>query len=521
VNPEIVAVTVYPHSARVTRRGRTRLEAGPQRVVVGGLPQELMPESVRVAARGAATVHGVDVVPEHHPRSPDPGVEELRQRLDALRLRLDELTDIDAVEQARIQLLGSVARQSGKAFAKALATAGTDAASVATVNDALAAQLAEVLARRREQHAQRERTGEEIAQAERELEARMAQHRPDRLAVAVVLEVAEADAEIELEVSYVVERARWSSHYDLRLVGERLTVTWYGMVHQRSGEDWPECELSLSTARPAHAVQIPELQPWYLDRVRPAPPAPAMARGAMPYGDLQLHGEQAEEVVARRQSGRKAVAATAQVDHGVAAATYTPTRPVAVPSDGSAHRTTLLVEEFEARLDHVTAPVLAQEAYLRATAVNGSEHTLLPGQASVFHEAEFVGTTGLEPWAPGEELELALGVDDRVRVERELIRRGAGKVLVGRTRHRDAGYKITVGNYGPRAASVTVLDRVPVSRDEGIVVRDVNVSPKPAEQSDLGELTWKLSVEPGATAEITFGFRVDLAKDVEVAGWPS
>lgn len=520
MNSEIVAVTVYPHSARVTRRGRTRLEAGPQRLVVGGLPQELTAESVRVAARGAATVHGVDVVPEHHPRSPDPGVEELRQRLDALRLRLDELTDTDAVEQGRVELLGSVARQSGKAFAKALATAATDATSVATVNDALAAQLAEVLTRRREQHAERQRMREELEQAERELDARMAQHRPDRLGVAVALEVAEADAEIELEVSYVVDHAHWSSHYDLRLTGERLTVTWYGMVSQFSGEDWPGCELSLSTARPAHAVRIPELRPWFLDRVRPAPPAPppapAMA-GAMAYG-----GEESLAVdTVLRQTARAAVAATAQVDHGVAAATYTPTRPVAVPSDGSEHRTTLLVEEFEARLDHVTAPVLAQEAYLRATAVNGSEHTLLPGQASVFHEAEFVGSTRLEPWAPSEEIELALGVDDRVRVERELIRRGAGKVLVGRTRHRDAGYKITVGNYGPRAANVTVLDHVPVSRDEGIVVRDVNASPKPAEQSDLGELTWKLSVEPGATAEIKFGFRVELGKDVEVAGWPS
>lgn len=517
---EIVAVTVYPHSARITRRGRTRLDAGAQRVVVGGLPQELSVESVRVAARGTATVHGVDVVPERHPRSPDPGAEELRQRLDALRLRLDELSDTDAVEQARVELLGAVARQSGKAFAKALATAASDATSVATVNDALAAQLAEVLSRRRAQQAQRQRTTDEIEQAERELDARMAQHRPDRLAVTVALEVEQADAELELEVSYVVDRASWSSHYDLRLVGERLTVTWFGMVSQFTGEDWPECELSLSTARPAHAVEIPELQPWYLDRVRPAPPAPPpvpMAAGAMPYAADSI----ASEAVVQRQSMRKARAATAQVDHGVAAATYTPTRPVAVPSDGSAHRTALLAEEFEARLDHVTAPVLAQEAYLRATAVNGSEHTLLPGQASVFHETEFVGSTRLEPWAPGEEVELALGIDDRVRVERELMRRGAGKVLVGRTRHRDAAYKITVGNYGPRTANVTVLDHVPVSRDEGIVVRDVTASPKPTEQSDLGELTWNLSLEPGATAEITFGFRVDLGKDVEVAGWPS
>lgn len=153
--------------------------------------------------------------------------------------------------------------------------------------------------------------------------------------------------------------------------------------------------------------------------------------------------------------------------------------------------------------------------------MNTSEHTLRPGRASVFHGAEFAGTTELEPWAPGEEVELALGVDDRVRVERELVRRTAGKATVGRTRRREAEYRITIGNYGRRAANVTVLDQVPVSRDEAIVVRDVRCSPKPAEETELGELTWRLSVEPGKAAEISFGFRVDLAKGVELAGWRS
>jgi uncharacterized protein (TIGR02231 family) len=167
----------------------------------------------------------------------------------------------------------------------------------------------------------------------------------------------------------------------------------------------------------------------------------------------------------------------------------------------------------------VTVPLRGLEAYLRATAVNTSEHTLRPGPAAIFHETEFVGTTALEPWAPGEEVELALGVDDRVRVERELVRRAAGKAVLGGTRRHEAAYKITIGNYGPRAAAITVIDQIPVSRDESIVVRDVQLEPKPAEQTDLGEVTWKLSLEPGRTAELTMAFRVDVAKGVRLSGW--
>jgi len=178
-----------------------------------------------------------------------------------------------------------------------------------------------------------------------------------------------------------------------------------------------------------------------------------------------------------------------------------------------------MVAELPARLDHVTVPLRGPEAYLRATVTNSSEHTLRPGPAAIFHDTEYVGTTGLEPWAPGEEVELALGIDDRVRVERELVRRAAGKAMLGGTRRHEAAYKITVGNYGPRTASITVIDQIPVSRDEAIVVREVRIEPKPAEQTDLGEITWELSLAPNETAELTIAFRVDVGKDIALHGW--
>src|SRR5437773_8746295 len=86
----------------------------------------------------------------------------------------------------------------------------------------------------------------------------------------------------------------------------------------------------------------------------------------------------------------------ATVEQGVAAATYRPARPVAVPADGAAHRATVAVLDLSAQLDYVTAPVRGPEAHLRATVVNSSVHTLLPGRASVFHAGDFVGSTALE-----------------------------------------------------------------------------------------------------------------------------
>ncbi|WP_255408523.1 DUF4139 domain-containing protein [Plantactinospora sp. KBS50] len=200
-------------------------------------------------------------------------------------------------------------------------------------------------------------------------------------------------------------------------------------------------------------------------------------------------------------------------------ATYRPARAVAVPADGSSHRAVVAAFDLPARLDHVTAPVRAPEAYLRATVTNTSPHTLLPGRAAVFHGPDFVTNTPLRTWAPGEELELALGLDDRVRVERELVRRGASKATLGSTRRREVEYGITVTNHTPRPVDVTVLDQLPVSRDEGIVVRETRLDPQPAQRTELGELTWRLRLEPGGSARLAVAFRVEQAKGVELVGW--
>jgi len=122
-------------------------------------------------------------------------------------------------------------------------------------------------------------------------------------------------------------------------------------------------------------------------------------------------------------------------------------------------------------------------------------------------------------WAPGEEVELALGLDDRVRVERELIRRSATKAALSSTRRRDVEYRTKIANHTPRTARVTVLDQLPVSRDEAIVVRETLAEPAPVERTDLGVLTWRFDLPPGQARELVLGLRVEVARGVEMTGW--
>ncbi|MEU4191885.1 DUF4139 domain-containing protein [Kribbella sp. NPDC026611] len=515
VDAPIVAVSVYPDRARVTRRGTLTVPAGDQTVYVEPLPLALQDDSVRVAGRGPATVLGVELAIQQHAQAPDETVADLERQRREAEAEVAELADADDVQSQLDAFLAQLARRAGGTFARTLA-GGEAEAELGGFTESLAARLTAVRSARRDLTGRRRDADDRLAAAERRLAAVSQQRQPDRRSAAVSL-VLEAEAEVEIEISYVVAGAGWTSSYDVRLNGDRLTLNWYGLVTQHTGEDWPECDLTLSTARPTVNAKVPELDPWYLDRFRPPVPLAAAAPAGIPSAAPMMAGRGRADAVVHEQAAFKESAAT--VEQGVAAATYTPPRPIAVPADGASHRATIAAIDLEAKLDYVTAPVRSTDVHLRATVVNSSEHTLPAGKASVFHEAEFVGSAVQPVWAPGEDVELALGVDDRIRVERKLVRRTATKATLGSTRRREVEYETKVENHTPRAARITVLDQLPVSRDHEITVKPFATDPDPAETTELGVVTWKLDLAPGAERTIKLGFRVETGKTVDLAGW--
>jgi uncharacterized protein (TIGR02231 family) len=203
---------------------------------------------------------------------------------------------------------------------------------------------------------------------------------------------------------------------------------------------------------------------------------------------------------------------------GGVAVTYRVSTPVAVPSDGTPHKTTITIERLDVSLDYVAVPKLAEEAYLRATVSNTSDYTLLPGTASIYHGMDFVGKTQIETIAPTEEFKVQLGVDDRIRVKRKLVKRDVGKTRIGNTRRSQFAYQITLTNHLPVPAHVTVFDQIPVGRHENIKTKLDSATPEPDEQSDLNRLKWELELETQEEQAIDFTFTVEHPRNMTVMG---
>jgi uncharacterized protein (TIGR02231 family) len=252
---------------------------------------------------------------------------------------------------------------------------------------------------------------------------------------------------------------------------------------------------------------------------RSAPGGPVPMAAAVPQPDESLGWVAQSQPVAfaaARPEAKVLAAEPSQSESG-AGLVYTVARPVAVPSDGGPHKTLVAKSEADASLDYLTVPVLAPEAYLRATVTNGPL-LLLPGQARIFHGPQFVGETHLDSVAPGEEFEVQLGVDDQIKVERKLRRRTTSKAVLGSTRTIDIAYEITVENHRDRKATVSVHDHIPVSTDGDIKVKPREATPPPASTDDLGELTWTLTLPPGESSAIRHRFTVEHPAQAPVTG---
>jgi uncharacterized protein (TIGR02231 family) len=412
----ITNVTVFSDGARVLRTGVTELAAGQGSITIGNLPASVDTSSVRVAARGRdLALVNVEVRRRV-------GTEPLREQTTRLRAEVERWRDVvrglddeDAAEQAALGFLAHLSEAAATSLARAVGSGRAGYDELSGMAGHLSASTAGTLAKKGEIAGRKRAAERELAAAEARLSAaEQGGSRPNKILfveVTVDLEAPTA-TEVELDLTYHVSNASWRPLYDLVLDGERLNVSYLAEITQQTGEDWPEVALVLSTTRRGQSQTLPELSPWYIGR--PQPPGPRatsamLASGKIAYGGVPMAAD--EEVVAARAKSPQArmLAAEQAESESGAGITYTVARPLAVPGDGGPHKTLVARFDADAVLDYLTVPVLAPEAYLRATVTNGTL-LLLPGRARIFHGAQFVGETHLDTVAPGEEFEVQLGV---------------------------------------------------------------------------------------------------------------
>lgn len=530
VTAPIIAVTVYQDRARVIRQGQVALDTGLHRLVVGNLSTTLLSESVRAGGQGTSQVRllGVGVEEVSYTETPAMTVAELEKEIEALRDQDRALAAREKVLEQQRTFLEALSQHSSEYLARGIAFGKAQVDDGEALLNFLSERAVDVSQKRLTLSTERRTLTRKLEKLQQELDKHGAARIRRRYQVTVEVEAVQP-GDLKLEVAYTVRHAGWQPLYDLRLLDPDVTspvleVSYLGQVWQETGEDWKDVDLTLSTARPAVTAQVPKLEPWYLGFYAP-PPAPMaepakMARERAAVPEMSITTGFADVVEKAEEPVIVESLVAEVVEHGAAVTFHIPRR-ADVPSDGSPHKKTVTSLSLEPTLDYVAAPKLEPVAYRRATVANTSQITFLPGKANVFHQDEFVGTTELDLVVPDKEFELFLGGDDRVHIERELLRQDVDKKFMRDRRKLAYGYVIHVENLLKRPAQVLVRDQVPVAASEDIKVGLTWADPEADKKTDLGQLEWKFSLEPGQKREIRFEFGVEHPRDRPVVGLPT
>ena len=514
----IDAVTVYPDGASVTRVINVDIPSGDTTLIARDFPLTLDASSLRVEGEAGAklTIGPIDARP---PRAAPPvNLPELDKRSDALKDEHANLQGAIAAATARRKFAERFAEASPAGIGdkgEARPIAEWRAAFAAVAEEIAAADTAIRDAERKQRDLDRD-----IARLESERAAKP----PSKLEVRIDV-AAPAATKATLRVTYAVRNARWAPLYDARLdTGGKdrkpaLELVRRADVTQSTGEDWSNVSLGVSTVRIARGGSAPELNSLVVQYPQPPRPAPAASGLAQELARPELRFRSAPLAkVAAEALDQRADEQQATVEVGDFQATFRIPGRVSLGASEGAKSLRISTATLTPDLAIRAVPVLDPTAFLEASFKQSEDATLLPGRVAIYRDGVFVGRGKIAAAAKDETVRLGFGADDKVKIERAVVKRNEGSagLLVTTSKTDERSFKTSVRNGHDFPIRVAIEDQLPVSENEDIVV-DMLPATTPPTATNLrdkrGVLEWAFEAKPGDVKDINFAWRVRWPKD--------
>ena len=523
----IDAVTVYPDAAIVTRAATIDLPAGDSVIAFKNLPLSLDPASLRVSGQGASKIVIGAVESKVAPATAKAPDDAIVAKLTALREERERLRGtIEAMQAKRAMIVRYSQADPSKGSGE---TRPLDIAQWSAAWDAVGDALAKLGDEMRAPLARAHALDEEIKalEAEQERPAADAARREVRVALN-----AEAAASARLTLSYRVENVGWRPAYDASLdasnSGKSVLLERRAILSQRTGEDWSNVALTVSTARVARSVDAPDVQPIKIDFWQPplASPAPI---SAMKSTDAAKSTERLTAGAAAAAQAKDliepaptiaAAESTAESQASGYSAEFKVPGQITLPSDGAQKSFLLSRAEAPASLLVRTAPGLDQTAYIATRFTEDAQTPLLPGEVALHRDGAFVGETRLAFAAPGDMVELGFGADDKIKVTRVAVNRKENEpTWYNQSKIEIREFKTTVRNLNAFPVQVQVIDQMPFSENTAIVA-ELMPTTTPATEKQVadrrGVMSWKLDLQPGESKELHLAYRLKWPADRDV-----
>ena len=169
----------------------------------------------------------------------------------------------------------------------------------------------------------------------------------------------------------------------------------------------------------------------------------------------------------------------------------------------------------DARYQYFCAPRYDDDVFLTAQLVNWEQYNLIEGPANVFYEGTFIGNTLLDTRYLVDTLEISLGRDKGVKVERKRSKDYNRHQVVGSDDIVYREWDITARNTKQQPVDIIIQDQFPVSTDSKITVTQEEKGDGKLDEK-TGIVSWTFHLDPSAIKNTALKYKVKHPKNSAV-----
>jgi len=542
---KVVAVTVYPNSAVVSREVDVPAGAGMVELTVSPLPPNTINSSLY--SEGSDGVRVLTTRFRSRPIQLDTraDVRKLQEEIAQLILAREKLeADINAIKE-NLKMLGKMEGFLGVSTIQATEKGALNSDSAIAMAKHIRESRLETTRELVQLQQQVKANQDKAEYAQRKMsELSSGTVRTERDAVIVVERANAAGGKVRL--NYLVDAASWQPQYKLRAgktAKDPVQVEYLAGLTQHTGEDWDNVNLVLSTAQPMLNAAPPELQSLQVTVVHKASTPVVRQPDIMELEDQvrSLRNKAQKDFNEKKQSSGVGLFNTAAaldqswellnpdqaVQRGCALAvregptvTYAIKSKLVLPSRADEQVLEIARLDLTADWYYKAVPLLTTHVYRLADLVNRSNHVLLPGDATMYLGSDFVGQMSLPLVAIGQQFTAGFGVDPQLQVNRQMIDRS--HTTQGGNQLLRYEFRTLINSYKPEQVKLQVWDRLPFSETDAVNVTLSKTLPElskdPAylnNQRKQNLLRWDVTVDPNATGEKAFPIQYELKLELD------
>jgi uncharacterized protein (TIGR02231 family) len=346
--------------------------------------------------------------------------------------------------------------------------------------------------------------------------------------------------------------------YDIRTEGlnSPLLFQFKASVWQNTGTDWKNVTITLSTGNPLESIDKPEIKPLLLSCNVPYKSKKSKSSSSKGYGDydgkpaynerkaevdqLKSQIEQQNSVFSSKREqeiklldesninrngdaaiGSGQVYRVEQVrgyldsDAGISTE-FLVTTPYSIPSDGKEYNVDVHEKSVTCAYRYFAAPSKDPNAFLVARVVGWDQLNLVEATATIFNQGTFVGRIDIDPNTTDDTLEVSLGRDKNIQVQRSPVANKTSRNVSSSTVKEIFAYEVKVANNKQFPIEIYITDHVPVSPLKDVVV-DISEISNANYDKDKGILSWLVNLPAGEKKVFPLEYTVKYPKNYVIS----